>query len=188
MDALIDSVLEKIGHKVNMLRKYVDDFIGIVRKDDVNIVLDTLNSIDDQLQFTMEVEVDGKLPFLDLMLHKEEDGSISTEWYSKPYASNRLLNYASKHPKKQLLSTASGFANRVISLTDHKHLPAAVRSIMKILDANNYPKQVIDKVFGRMEHPVQKAQNEEVPKYAKLMYIPGYTELLRWTDEAICGD
>ncbi len=39
---------------------------------------DHLNSINPSIQFTMENESDGQLPFLDILLSREEGSSIST--------------------------------------------------------------------------------------------------------------
>jgi hypothetical protein len=46
----------------------------------------------------MELEDEGKLPYLDVELIGQEDGRILTKWYSKPMASNRMLNFKSKNP------------------------------------------------------------------------------------------
>jgi hypothetical protein len=43
----------------------------------------------------MEVEVGNKLPYLDLLLIRNNDGTISTDFFRKPSASGRILNYNS---------------------------------------------------------------------------------------------
>ena len=45
-----------------------------------------LNSIDPNIQFTVESESEGKLPLLDVLLTREEDGNISTSVFRKPHA------------------------------------------------------------------------------------------------------
>ncbi len=40
----------------------------------------------------MEPELNGRLPYLDVELLKQNDGRIPTKWYNKEMASNRMLN------------------------------------------------------------------------------------------------
>ena len=59
-----------------------------------------INSLDRHIEFTLEMELaDGKLPFLDCLVHRKADGSIKTTVYKKPSDAERLLPYQSEHPK-----------------------------------------------------------------------------------------
>jgi len=46
-------------------------------KEKLDIFLNHLNSQSDSLQFTMEMEENGSLPFLDILVKRKQDGSIS---------------------------------------------------------------------------------------------------------------
>ena len=47
---------------------YVDDTCCIMKKDEVEPLLNHLNSVRPTIKFTMELERDGALPFLDTKL------------------------------------------------------------------------------------------------------------------------
>ena len=64
-------------------RRYVDDTCTALPSNLVDSFHDHLNSIDPCIQFTIERESNGQLPFLDILLNREEDGSISTSVYRK---------------------------------------------------------------------------------------------------------
>ena len=61
-------------------------------------MLKHLNTIESSIQFTVEVECDGKLPFLDVNINQLPDGSVKTSVFRKPTHTNRYLNFASHHP------------------------------------------------------------------------------------------
>ena len=46
-------------------KRFVDDMISAVSQDEIVVLLQHLNSIEPSIQFTVERETDGKLPFLD---------------------------------------------------------------------------------------------------------------------------
>jgi hypothetical protein len=48
--------------------RYVDDVIAIVKRDKIEEMMESLNNLSPTIRFTIEREVDRKLPFLDLML------------------------------------------------------------------------------------------------------------------------
>ena len=67
-----------------------------------------LNSIDPNIQFTVESESEGRLPFLDVLLTREEDGSISTSVFRKATHTDQYLAFESHHPtahKKAVVRT-----------------------------------------------------------------------------------
>ena len=42
-----------------------------------------VNKIEPCIQFTLEVEKEGQLPFLDVLMKRESDGTVSTTVYRK---------------------------------------------------------------------------------------------------------
>ena len=79
-------------------RRYVDDKCTALPSNLVDSFHDHLNSIDPCIQFTIERESDGQLPFLDILLNREEDGSISTSVYRKATHTDQYLCFHSHHP------------------------------------------------------------------------------------------
>ena len=78
-----------------------------------------LNSIDPNIQFTVESESEGKLPFLDVLLKREEDSSISTLVFRTATHTNQYLANESHHPtthKKTVVRTLMCRAETLSSL------------------------------------------------------------------------
>ena len=68
----------------------------------------TLNEIEHWLQFTLEVEMDSYLPFLDVGIMKE-NGKLLTKVYRKPTHTQQYINWVSNHPKKYVVGGFEGF-------------------------------------------------------------------------------
>ena len=89
-------------------RRYVDDTCTALPSNLADSFHDHLDSIDPCIQFTIERESDGQLPFLDILLNREEDGSISTSVYRKATHTDQYLCFHSHHPaahKRAVLRT-----------------------------------------------------------------------------------
>ena len=63
--------------------RYVDDTFCVLRKG---------------TQFTMESEKDGKLPFLDCNVTRQENGELTVSVYRKGTHTDRYLNFNSHNP------------------------------------------------------------------------------------------
>ena len=78
--ALISTSLEP-----SMRLRYVDNtFILWLHQEDVQILVDHVNSIRPSIRFTMEKEQDNKLPFLDVLVTRTEQGFRSSLYRSPP--------------------------------------------------------------------------------------------------------
>ena len=81
-----------------MWLRYVDDtFILWPHQEDVQVILDHMNSIQPSIQFTMEKEQDNKLRFLDVLVTRVEQGFRSSV-YCKPTFTGQYLNFNFHHP------------------------------------------------------------------------------------------
>ena len=79
----------------------------MITKTEVEGFLSHLNSLRPTITFTAEEEVDGKLPFLDTLLHRKNDGSLDISVYRKPTHTDRYLNFSShqsRHVKEGIVS------------------------------------------------------------------------------------
>ena len=98
MEYFEEMALESTSQKPSMLLRYVDDiFVLWPHQEDVQELLDHVNSIQPSIQFTMEKEQDNKLPFLNELVARTEQGFRSSV-YRKPTFTRQYLNFNSHHP------------------------------------------------------------------------------------------
>ena len=84
MEYFEEMTLGSTSLKPSIRLRYVDDtFILWPHQEDVQILLDHVNSIQPYIQFTMEKEQDNKLPFFDVLVTLTEQGFRSSV-YGKP--------------------------------------------------------------------------------------------------------
>jgi len=68
--------LKSLPFRLPFYYRYVDDTIFTVPQHTLELILHTFNSLHQRLQFTMEVEDNNKISFLDVTLIKEDGGII----------------------------------------------------------------------------------------------------------------
>jgi hypothetical protein len=64
-------------------KRFVDDVISAVSRNEIDILLQHLNSIEPCIQFMIEREMNGHLAFLDLDVHRTVEGKLETDVYRK---------------------------------------------------------------------------------------------------------
>ena len=114
--------------------RYVDDTFTAVHKDEIDEFHDHLNEQNADIQFTREVEEDGKLPFLDCLVSRDEN-TLRTTVYRKPTHTDRLLDessYISTLHKATTIKTLTRRAQLVCNTPD------------SLSDENKYLRRVFD--------------------------------------------
>ncbi|XP_043469746.1 uncharacterized protein LOC122503318 [Leptopilina heterotoma] len=148
MDDLETECLKELKEKHNCVPlfyyRYVDDTILAIKKEHVDLVIDTFNSYNRKLQFTVEKEKENSINFLDLKLIRDNN-KIITNWYQKPISSDRLINYFSDHPLQQKKNIVYNLVDRAFSLSNKKFQFDNLKKIKNILKNNNYPSDFIEK-------------------------------------------
>ncbi|XP_072050257.1 uncharacterized protein [Amphiura filiformis] len=150
--------------KPKLWKKYVDDILEIVAKDEVNALTDHLNQVDDtdSIKFTYEEEKDGKIPFLDALIVRRDDGSIKLLVYRKATHTDQYLNFRSHHPlhhKLGVVRTLMDRKNRIVTEDEDKereddHIKGALQKC-------GYPDWSIKKVKDQMAKPKSKKERKK---------------------------
>ena len=76
---------------------YVDDTFCFLSKSSVEEVQKHLNSVSPAIQFTVEKETDNQLPFLDVLVMRDEGEKLKTTVYRKKTHTDRYLPFHSYH-------------------------------------------------------------------------------------------
>jgi hypothetical protein len=100
--------------------RYVDDIITAVTKSQVQSVLTRFNSFHERIQFTLETETYNAIPFLDLKVIRNDDGSITTDWYYKATWSGRHLDFNSCLPISYKRNTVTLLTDKILKQSHMK--------------------------------------------------------------------
>lgn len=179
---LIDEVMEESGYDPKLMVKYVDDILAIIPREELENTLSNFNNVNSSLKFTCEIEENRRIPYLDIELIRKSDDTIGTDYYQKPTASNRLLNYKSAHPMTQKISMAYGFISRILTLSEQTYHPKNIVRIIDVLGMNGYPfpliTALIKKFVRRKKFPEIRPESEPTKRFKGMVYIQHLSESL----------
>lgn len=145
-DFVVSDVLkwscEKLDYQPKFIGKYVDDLFIVLHEDKKLPFLNKMNSLHLDMKFTIEEPINGMLPYLDMKVIQKENRLI-TDWYCKPTAKNRILNFLSAHNITMKINTAKGMLNRIFGLSEKCFWNKNEELATNILLKNSFPKHLI---------------------------------------------
>lgn len=161
----------RVGPDLQFLYLYVDDIIACIPRNNLDTCLNILNSISQDVQFTHEIEVNNRIPFLDLLLINNND-VILIDYYKKPSSSNRILNFRSYHPMKQKIGIIKQMLFRIRNLCSQQFIQKNIDSLKELLIQNNYPKNLINRIIHNQntKRIDERDSNKDKDKYVKVPY------------------
>ena len=115
------SVIPGLANKLNNWKRYVDDTICYIKVDSIDYVLSKLNNFHKNIQFTVEVEKEGRISFLDVLMIRDKN-NIETTVRRKSTNNNVYLNWTSQAPNKWKIGTLRilvGRAYDICSTNEH---------------------------------------------------------------------
>ena len=115
--------------------RYVDDTFTAVHKDEIGDFHDHLNEQSADIQFAKEIEENGKLPFLDCLVSRDNNELRMTVCRNPTYT-DRLLDESSYNPTSHKATTIKTLTRRVQLVCD---TPDSLR------DENKYFERVFHK-------------------------------------------
>ena len=155
---------------------YVDDVFSIVHKTHLQELLQHIDNLHPQTQFTKEEENNSSLPFLDSLVQRNHDKSTSVKIYRKPMHTNQYLKYTSHNPtsaKQSVITALFDRADNVVS--NEKNKIEEKHHILAALQQNGYPKEFILKAVKkhhrRKKNSLESAQKKNLSKPKASTYL-----------------
>lgn len=146
MDDFLNSCLPILPYKMPFIKKYVDDIICAIPMDAIDLTLNIFNSQHQKIQFTIERETNNAVPFLDTLVIRENN-TIKTDWYIKPTASGRYINFHSFHTTKMKINTVLNMKNRVMKLSHPIYQLNNMKKLFDIMHKNSFPAALLNKLL-----------------------------------------
>ena len=101
-----------IKDDAKLFERYMDDILRTTKESLIENKLSEINLLHPNLKYTLEVEQNGKLPFLDICIEHHEN-AVSSTWYWKPTDTGMILNFHAMAPKCYKRSVIQAFVYRI---------------------------------------------------------------------------
>ena len=133
--------LESAPLKPKLWLRYVDDTFIIWPHDRQHLgnFFNHLNNQHRDIKFTMEIEDNNCIPFLDTLITKPDSGPVQHQVYRKPTHTDRYLHYKSFHHPSVTQSVANTLVRRAYTISDQRHLQMELDHVKTALQENGYP-------------------------------------------------
>ena len=163
-----------------MEKRYVDDTFVVIKNNNLETFYEHLASI----KFTLEIESNNSLPFLDVLVVKEKSGNLTTKLYQKPTHPNRFLNFNSQHSLRQKRGIISTLSHRINSklITKKTDKSIEIKKLIETLKKNDYPewfvRQTLLRTNKKWNDHIKEASfsSNERKELVMLSYLAGFTE------------
>lgn len=156
---ILDEILPTC-EEPTLVKKYVDDLIIITNKNNALDILSKLNKFHNDIKFTIEEEVEGRLNYLDVTIMRC-DLVLQTKWYSKPMSSKRLINFYSNHSDSIIINTAINYVTKMLRFTEPHFRAEILQEARNILQINSFPLEVIQLIITRANNIIDNVSNRK---------------------------
>ena len=164
MQDLEVEIIKKLDFTVPVYYRYLDDTILFIPKDKINSIVDEFNNYHERLKFTFEIENNNSIPFLNILIIRNNDNTIYTNWYRKNTFSGRSLNYCSNHPIQYKFKIIKNLVDSTILLSNKIVHVDNLNIIKEYFILNNYPTKFIDKYIKKRTIEIYNKNNTTLNK------------------------
>ncbi|BHF83400.1 hypothetical protein SprV_0902654200 [Sparganum proliferum] len=178
---IAEVVLQQIKHLVftkyqpKFWARYVDDTFVVFKTTDIEHLKELLNSVDPDIQFTMEAETNNQLPFLDVLVRWCTTGQLQSAVFRKSTDTRQILHFNSNHPMSHKRSCVRNLFQRVETRCSTPEDKRTERMYLQdLFAANEYPRHFIERSRRRA---LRRRPNEQQPEvWRAIPYVKGVSE------------
>ncbi|CAF1454439.1 unnamed protein product, partial [Didymodactylos carnosus] len=163
---------------------YVDDvFCVFSKKQNYEAFLNTINQWHRNIHFTVEVENNGQLPYLDVMIMtNSNDRRYDTTLYKKPTDTGLYLLYESNQCRRYKQGLIKTLTVRILRICSTPQLiETQLKRLTDILGDNGYPSHIIRKgilegkvIAKRLENPKHRQVIKSQSKLRNIFFTLPY--------------
>ena len=186
--------LESCTNPPSFYRRYVDDIFCLMKNEsEANSFLVYLNGKHPNIKFTMEVEKDKKLPFLDVLI-SSNSGNFETSVYRKRTFTGLFMNFRSFLPETYKVGLILTLIDRIYKISQNREVfNFEFKKVREFLGKNAYPPHLVDRQLKRYLRKVETAQNENTVdeknvSYVKLPYVGDYSKTVQNKILELCAN
>ena len=149
----------EIRDTATIFERYMDDIIRNIKIQEIEAKLRRINQLHPKLKFTIEREINGRLPFLDMEICHVGNRLTST-WYVKPTDTGLIMNFHSLAPRRYKKSVVMSFVHRIFQCcSTRENMLSSLERAKVILDKNQYPPSFYDPII---QQTLEKIETEAV--------------------------
>jgi hypothetical protein len=174
MGYLESRLKSKIDGTCKVYKRYVDDcFLVVSNEVDVSLLLDAFNKAHENIKFTLEEEKAGRLPFLDVLCMREENGTVRTRIYRKTTWTGLYMSFFSFCPRKYKAALIKTLAHRARRICSPEWLETEINLVRECLISNGYPPFFVERYLNcppiKDTDPISVAEKKKI--FMKIPYI-----------------
>ena len=170
--------------KVLFYRRYVDDiFCVFPSSQDVPEFFNFINDQHPNIRFTVENEVNGKLPFLDVLIRLGTDLKFHTTSYRKPTYTGLLTNFFSFTPSSYKTGLVRTLIDRALKINSSRStFYTDCGKIKFYLQKNSFPLKLLDSIIAKVISDKTSSRSVNTddrpsPRYYKLPFIGNFSSI-----------
>ncbi|UYV62695.1 hypothetical protein LAZ67_2001598 [Cordylochernes scorpioides] len=149
-------IVEQYHIDILSWHRYHDDIFAIVKTSSLDNIFSTLNNLYQDIRFTVEIETNNTLAFLDILITKI-DNRYTTGVYYKPSFFPSYIHFSSYCPLSHKINTVKTLTKRIFThCTTEISKQQETNTILSHLLSLGYPKNFILRHF---HNPLQTAVN-----------------------------
>ena len=184
MENLEMKAFQGYGTVPRVWKRFVDDVLAVVRKAEVERFLDHLNNTHPNILFTMELEQNRSLPFMDVRFTRLPSGALEREVYRKPTHTNRYIHADSHQPMNVKSATIRCLVDRAFKLCSSNAIrERELETIRTIMVENGYKRKFVNKVIRRQIRRSERSRTTTDENRGKtsvqLPFIDGLSQEVR---------
>ena len=140
-----NKVMEDINMRPYIYARYLDDIFLAVRNQDQLLQIKNKLIENSVLNFTQENSINGKLPFLDVLVNSNNPSKFERSVYVKPTKSEDTINFNCSAPQKYKASVIHTLLHRAIKIcSSEEAFTIETERIKRLLVNNGFPNRLCD--------------------------------------------
>ena len=133
--------------KARVFSWYMDDILRSAKPENITGILERVNKLRQNLEFTIERQQTGSLPFLDLSV-KQTGADVDTTWYRKPTDTGLTLSFRALAPMRYKKNIEQGTVHRVFNASSNWHaFTESITEVGCMLEKNQNPPQFFEPII-----------------------------------------